>query len=56
MPATFIVTLCDTTAGIGNNGSVEYVGMEGQTDVKSEMITYSDYEGHPKLLKSHFMK
>ena len=40
------VTLCDTTAGIGKNGSVTYVRLyrrtegrtEGQTDVKSEIV------------------
>ena len=35
-----LVTLCDTTAGIGKNGTVTmtYVRTEGQTDMKSEIV------------------
>ena len=33
-----LVTLCDTTAGIGKNGSVTYIRTEGETDVKSEIV------------------
>ena len=36
--ATFIVTLCDTTAGIGKNESVTDLRTEGQADVKSEIV------------------
>ena len=32
------VTLCETTAGIGKNGSVTFGRTEGQTDVKSEIV------------------
>ena len=35
-----LVTSCDTTAGIGKNGSVTGVGTEGQTDVKSEIVIW----------------
>ena len=34
------VTFCDTTAGIGKNGSVTYGRRDGQTDVKSEIVIY----------------
>ena len=34
-----LVTLCDTTAGIGKNGIVMHVQTQGQTDVNSQIVT-----------------